>query len=533
MSLFAKLRALLTPIRPEPLPVSFLPNEIAMLHTVLGASSGAVDDQTWDGLLLEPYLATLSDKVSIVGQQMLYRRLREDTGDTARAAMVARLRALMGERAGLELLHAQFGELRGAEADIAPLLFSDTLPVAPAWAGKGWLLGAGLVASLAASLPVFQVGAWALAGVVPCLLALVGLQIRYGERVDAMERKLVVLRRLLFTCGQPEGDSPGLAAFDPWREAAVRLHHRMSPTKFAIPGTKEYANWFMLADVELYFKAIIAIAAERDVLRACFLCCAELEADLTLARHLLGTNVHCWVERAADGGLTFEQAIHPLLADPVPLSLASSPSKGAFISGQNGIGKSTLLRTVGLNLVTARAFGFCYARRAQVNPRPVYASMQSEDNLDGGESLYMAELRRAQEMLAAAERPEGGVFIIDEIFRGTNHLESVSAAAAVLDQLAARGLVIVSSHNLVLGALLAHRLAPFCVGLVDGRLRLAPGVLAQTNGLRLLADRGFGPAVEGRAARVFDWLSTYLAHPPECGHVLDADAGRVPLTSPA
>jgi DNA mismatch repair ATPase MutS len=186
-----------------------------------------------------------------------------------------------------------------------------------------------------------------------------------------------------------------------------------------------------------------------------------------------------------------------------------------------------LLRTTGLNLIAARAFGFCYAASAQVPVLPVYASMQSEDSLLGGESLYMAELRRAAELLAAADGPHGGIYIIDEIFRGTNHLESVSAAAAVLDALAAKGMVIVSSHNLVLASLLEHRLAPWCVSAPDGdvgRLALVPGVLAHTNGIALLAARGFGARIEGNAARVFDWLGGYLAHPAGCGDVLGAGA---------
>ena len=94
--------------------------------------------------------------------------------------------------------------------------------------------------------------------------------------------------------------------------------------------------------------------------------------------------------------------------------------------------------------------------------------------------------------------------------------------AAVLDTLAQHGTVIVSSHNLVLAPLLEHRLAPLCVSAVDGHLRVRPGVLAHTNGLTLLGARGFGPAIEAKAAQVHSWLSDYLAHPDDCGNVLTA-----------
>jgi DNA mismatch repair ATPase MutS len=86
--------------------------------------------------------------------------------------------------------------------------------------------------------------------------------------------------------------------------------------------------------------------------------------------------------------------VHPLLA-AAPLDFGMA-QQGVFISGQNGVGKSTLLRAVGLNLVTARAFGFCYAARAVTPLLPVYSSMQNEDALGSGESFYMAELRRGR-----------------------------------------------------------------------------------------------------------------------------------------
>ena len=101
------------------------------------------------------------------------------------------------------------------------------------------------------------------------------------------------------------------------------------------------------------------------------------------------------------------------------------------------------------------------------------------------------------------------VCLIDEIFRGTNHEESVSAAAAVLDTLARDALVVVSSHNLVLGPLLAHRLAPWLVARhADGVLGLEPGVLGRTNGIALLAGHGFSAAVQDKAGQVAAWLAS-------------------------
>jgi DNA mismatch repair ATPase MutS len=143
---------------------------------------------------------------------------------------------------------------------------------------------------------------------------------------------------------------------------------------------------------------------------------------------------------------------------------------------------------------------------------PVRASMQNEDSLLGGESLYMSELRRAKELLQASGEP-AGICLIDEVFRGTNHLESVSAAAAVLESMCERDLVLVSSHNLVLARILAGKLEPYRIDTGSGKPVLKPGVLRDPNGIALLATQGFGARIEDRAAEVARWLSAHLTEP--------------------
>ncbi|WP_229421768.1 MutS-related protein [Massilia aquatica] len=514
------LRALLMIPDREPVDHGFVASDVAQLHRLCAdPARGALDDATWKDLLLDTYRAQLSKEVSIFGQQVLYRRLRAGLGDAACAAVGERVRALMREPARLAALHRDCTSLRHAEQEIATLLFEDAAPPVPWWVGKTWPLPILLLASIAAV--IVTPAAWLATGVVAYLL--MSTQMRYYERVDEWDRSMNALQMLLRTSSilGARGDAL-LLPFAEAAAAAGKLNRQLSrpPMVMLTPGARTYLDWFMLDNVNHYYKGVRLVHGHLDFLRACFARMGELEADIALARHLLEAPVLCWAERHAHGALALEGTVHPLLPQAQALSVRLAGG-GAFISGQNGIGKSTLLRTVGVNLVAARAFGFCYAHKASVPDLPVYTSMQSEDSLFGGESLYMAELRRAQELLAAADGPHPGICIIDEIFRGTNHLESVSAAAAVLDVLAAKGLVMVSSHNLVLASLLAQRLAPLCVRLdADGRLVLEAGVLAHTNGIALLAQRGFGSAIEERAGRVFDWLDGYLAHPGDCDGVL-------------
>ncbi|MGB9107843.1 MAG: hypothetical protein WCC39_04055, partial [Telluria sp.] len=339
---------------------------------------------------------------------------------------------------------------------------------------------------------------------------LMTLQMRYTDRVGAWRRTTGALQMLLRVVSLLDGSGQPLADDFTGRGARAGKVSRSlvrSLVAEAVPDVAAYGDWFMLANVRHYFKTLVIVARERDFLRACYWLCADLEADVALARHLRAApSPWCWAARTGAGTLVLEQGVHPLLDGGSPLSLALD-GKGAFLSGQNGVGKSTFLRMLGLNLAAARAFGFCYARAASLPALPVVASMQNEDSLLEGHSLYIAELARARELLAAsAERPV--ICLVDEIFRGTNHEESVAAAAAVLDALAARAQVVVSSHNLVLGPLLAHRLDPWrIVRAVGGALRMEPGVLGRTNGVALLAQQGFDTGIQEKAERVAGWLA--------------------------
>lgn len=508
------------PLLAPALDYPFSRTDVGMLQQLTGAPP-QVDEQTWNDLLLDQYSERLAQQTSIFGQQELHRRL---LSGHATPASIARVDALIADAPlATELTQACHG-LRRADTEASASLFGAPFAPRPWWSGWLWMIALALLLSIGA---VWLVGPLALAGVITACVALMTIQSRYYESSKQWEYQLDTLRHMLKAYGVlGRMDAAVTTPFRTGRSQAGKLLRgiELSLLRY-LPLVDtvmvEYGDWLLLRNVTRYFRTRELVAAQLVFLRQAYLDVAALEADLALVRHLRAQPAFCHVREGAPRALALQGMVHPLQSQAAPLSLALD-GQGAFISGQNGIGKSTLLRTLGLNLVCARAFGFCHAHSATLPRVAVYSSMQSEDSLASGESLYMAELRRARELLALAEDGVPALVLIDEIFRGTNHLESVAAAAAVLHQLAERHLVIVSSHNLVLAPLLEQCLAPWCVQR-DGQgvLRLAPGVLAVTNGIALLAQRGFGRAIEDKAARVFDWLSVHMAQPADCSGVLD------------
>ena len=475
----------------------FVPSDVARYRHMVSGADGVMDEQTWNDLLLPAYSAELARETSIFGQQELHRRLyAAPAGEVSASA--DRVRGLMADDGRRQQLQSAATGLRRADREISETLYGPALPSSPRWLPVlGWLPIAFLL-SAGAALGLGWMPLWIVALVL--WLVLMAIQVRYHEAVQQWGRILDSMQQMLRA-----------HSLLPWDDAAQagKLNRRLSRSLMAgMPGVSEYSDWLFLQNVRHYFRSRDVVNENIGFLRASFERVATLDADLALSRHLSRT-AHCWAEQG--GAVELAQVVHPLLADASALDFGMR-EQGVFISGQNGVGKSTLLRTVGLNLITARAFGFCYAARAVTPQLPVYSSMQNEDALGAGESFYMAELRRGQELLAlAAQRP--AIFIIDEIFRGTNYLESVSAAAAVLHTLAEQGRVVMASHHLVLASLLSDCLQPWCVRRSAGQWQLTPGLLQDTNGIALLGERGFAPTITAKANRIHAWLSEYLAHP--------------------
>ena len=513
----------------------FSDTDIGRLYQCHPTSDG-IDEQTWQDLLVADYFNLLSHQTSIFGQQVLHQRLRQGAQSDEHKNRQERLQFLMVDPERLKALHAICKHLRMVDTEIAGMLFSGAkLPTAPAWLPYAKIIPFSFMfCALLMLIGLFALPATKLAPIAffclfPITIGLFALQLRYRETVLHWNQMMYALTQLLGTCSLfGSRDETLFKEFSEHRKTTAKIVQKLLRFPFQLAGmgkVRDYIDWFLLSNVSHYFNQLARVETHHHCIQTSFLRCAHLEADIAIARHLLTRPLFCWATLHEEASFHFHEAIHPLLVNATPLSIDSN-NKSIFLSGQNGIGKSTLLRTIGINLITARAFGFCYAVSGSTALRPIYASLQNEDSLLNGESLYVSELRRAHEVLATIKQTNSddgcakkaneqqAFYIIDEIFRGTNYLESVSAAAAVLQRIALHGTVIVSSHNLVLAAILhEHFLAKYVARNVDGNLTICDGILPKTNGISLLATHGFTLEIEADANKVFQWLSQYLSHP--------------------
>ncbi len=152
---------------------------------------------------------------------------------------------------------------------------------------------------------------------------------------------------------------------------------------------------------------------------------------------------------------------HPLLADDcrVANDVTIGP-RGTFlmVTGSNMSGKSTLLRSVGANVVLAQAGAPVCAEQLTLPPILLATSMRIHDSLADGVSFYMAELRRLKQIVDAAREQAANpgrilLYLLDEILQGTNTAERQIAVRRVISHLLAEGAIgAISTHDLQLAA---------------------------------------------------------------------------------
>ena len=177
-----------------------------------------------------------------------------------------------------------------------------------------------------------------------------------------------------------------------------------------------------------------------------------------------------------------------------------TPTQLLVVSGSNMSGKSTLLRTVGINTVLALAGAPVRAHSLRLSPLAVGATLRIQDSLQEGRSRFYAEITRIREISDVARGPTPLLFLLDELFHGTNSHDRLVGSSGVLRSLLDQGAIgLITTHDLALTGI-ARALAPRSVNVhfedwFDGQelrfdYRLKTGPVTRSNAIALMRAVG-------------------------------------------
>lgn len=214
---------------------------------------------------------------------------------------------------------------------------------------------------------------------------------------------------------------------------------------------------------------------------------------------------YCIPDFTEDFRFEMEEGYHPLLENPVKNSI--SAYRGVLLTGSNASGKSTFLKTAALNAILSQTVHTCMADEYKAPLFRVYSSMALRDDMGGGESYYIVEIKALKRILDAAEAGQQPVLcFVDEVLRGTNTVERIAASTQILSSLGAIGILcFAATHDIELTDLLGEKFDNYHFeeevkdGDVVFNYRLLEGKATTRNAIRLLELLGYDAEIIRRA----------------------------------
>jgi hypothetical protein len=394
------------------------------------------------------------------------------------------------------------------------------------WVGKPNCLQAPWLRSLGMALPVVAIGAalyWWHSGIGSPFFAVVlleaavlfALRSRLDEVLNGSETAFEDLRLFSQLLTRIEVERFTAA---PLQTLVARLAGNSGSASQAIGGLSTLVSFagsrrnqlIALVGVPLMYPLLVAIAAERWRRRYAgrvvewVEVVGELEARLSVAGYAYEHPDDPFPELFEGPATLIGLGLgHPLI--PEARCVRNDVTLGAagrilLVSGSNMSGKSTLLRTVGINTVLAMAGAPVRAKSLRLTPLQVGASIRINDSLHAGSSRFYAEITRLRQLFDLAGASPPLLFLLDELLQGTNSRDRRSGAEGIIRALAARGAIgLISTHDLALTETsgwqqdVVHNVH-FQDELQDGRMtfdfKLRDGIVTKSNAMELMRAIG-------------------------------------------
>lgn len=256
--------------------------------------------------------------------------------------------------------------------------------------------------------------------------------------------------------------------------------------------TVELLKIFFLLEPLFFFNVLKQLDAKRKELEALFSFIGHIDSLIAIAAVRKGLTTYC---RPKIHGNTViaDQVYHPLIDDCVKNSIDTA-QKSILLTGSNMSGKTSFIRAIGLNVITGLTINTCFATAITIPHARILSAIRISDDLMNDKSYYFEEVLTIKEMIDQKDGDDLTIFLLDELFKGTNTVERIAAGKAILSSLAKKNLVFVSTHDIELTDLLTdeYELYHFSEVVdqdsnsIDFDYKLKNGRLKHRNAIRIL-----------------------------------------------
>lgn len=444
-------------------------------------SQFVIDDITWNDLDMDHVYMLVNQTMSSPGEEVLYAMMRMPVFSKEEMEKRERLITFFSEhdkeREEIQLLLSELGKTRFGSLSETILALEHAPKVS---VGIHALMLALLLGSIAIVFPLFPLQGFFLV----FLLSIANITLYYaGKDRELIEAYLDCFENLLRMLGVadrmetvnwPEVQEQmgrireGKKVFSNLRRRAIFLTSKNNGTGDPVQLIMDYVRMVFHVDILTYNSTLKEVQNKTEAIMSLVENIGELDAAISIAsfRTLLPLQCkpeffeyHCGYQdsqkedaknvrndhpgtsesagtpgREPDGiRLKVTDLYHPLISEPVANSILVEG--GTLITGSNASGKSTFLKNMAINAIMAQTLNTCTCASYQAPFLKVMTSMALRDDLLGGESYFIVEIKSLKRILDESRKQEPMLCIIDEVLRGTNTIERIAASSRILREL--------------------------------------------------------------------------------------------------
>ena len=465
-----------------------------------------VDDHTWNDLNMNDIFALLDRTITNPGESVLYSILRTPCAPDSAQVLKDRGRLislLQEDTEARERLQLALIKMEKQDNNEITHLLWEKLPPKNPMAMLYSLLA--LAALLVLPLP-FWIGSRGILLIIAVYSLNSILHYKVSGGFSFQVPAISSLARMLRTA-QVLGKLD-LKGFEDLQEqlnkATVSAHRITRKTRFLIAPSAtsdlffiyQYLNLTLLIEVRSFYGVLEEIKRQIRDLRQIYRIIGLMDSLQSIASYRANLD-YTEPQFTSVNSLKVKDIRHPLLADPTANSIEIQ-NQGILITGSNMAGKSTFLRTLGVNAILAQSINTCLAAEYTASYLQVISSINKVDDISQNKSLYYAEAERLLHIIQPAFAKLPALCLIDELLSGTNYTERIAASEAILDYLKGKNaLVVVATHDLDLAVNLkgSYQCYHFSDKVDKNNLQfdytLKSGIATTRNAIKLLEYLGY------------------------------------------
>ncbi|GAA4806869.1 MutS-related protein [Litoribaculum gwangyangense] len=292
-----------------------------------------------------------------------------------------------------------------------------------------------------------------------------------------------------------------------------------------LQGEFEIIAWFVfeifktmfLLEPLLLFGVLKRLNTKRGDIESVFKFVGHIDMLISIASLRKGLEMYCLPIINDEDKIIAKDISHPLIFNCTPNSIEIA-EKSILLTGSNMSGKTSFIRAIGLNVITGLTINTCFAKSITFPLLKVFSAIRISDDLMNDKSYYFEEVLTIKEMLKESENGNKNLFLLDEIFKGTNTVERISAGKSILSALTKNNnKILVSTHDIELTDMLSseYELYHFSETVNDKTVgfdyKLKGGKLKNRNAIRILEINDYPKEVVKEAIEIAKALDkTYL-----------------------